>query len=317
MDFPPDNRNYLPPSEQAARQLADGSWEGYLKNLGVWIGKRALSNSRGKVLIDLPNRVTAKLYKTSAGEEFVLWRTAVRTEAGIDEAEEEWSRNELADFGAPAADGSFSVGAEVFFGEPITVDQCLFDDRFRVRTTHAFDWEGCLSGVVASRERFIPNDGKTTEKNLGLTFVEPAAWRNPRVLFDYLLGLWEGTGITINSRTGETHRLTSRLRFGQGPDGRVNESSILRIGNGGPTRVFEGTGRLENNLLIYTEANIHIILLPGGVYVSSPIRIRRGRPFTLESAFLMRPDWRKRVLRLYNRDCEWVNTVFLNERRVG
>lgn len=315
MDPLDDITGAIQPSSQSPR-LSESAWNGYLKNIGLWIGKRALSNTRGKVLVDLSNRVTVERYRTSEGDDFVLWQTAVKTADAIDEAEEEWSKTELANFGALAADGSFSVGGEVFYGEPMTVDQCLFDDRFRVRTTHAYDWEGCLSGIVASRERLIPEGGPLTEKKLNLGFVEPAAWRNPRVLFDYMMGLWEGKGVSINARTGELYHLTSRLRFGQGADGRVTESSILRIANGGPSRVFEASGRMDGNLILYAEANVQVFLLPGGVFVASPIRIRRGRPFTLESAFLMRPDCRKRVLRLYNRDCEWVNTVFVNERRV-
>lgn len=306
--------------------VSSKSWTGYLKNVGVWVGKRAISNARGKVLIDLPSRTTAERYRTSSNDEFLLWKTVVRTIDGLDEAEEEWSRAELADFGALAADGSFSVGAEVFRGEPITVDQCLVDGAFRVRTTHAFDWDGCLSGLVASRDKHVADalsevmtDGTLTapESKLGLGFVEPAAWRTPRILFDYTIGLWEGRGVCMNARTGQIFELTSRLKLSQGLDGRITESSVLRIGDGGPSRVFEASGKMDGTMILYAEANTQAFLLPGGVLVSSPIRIRRGRPFTLESAFLMKPDCRKRVLRIYNRDCEWINTVFINERRVG
>lgn len=314
-----DNSKFLPSKDPPAADVPQSAWEGYLKNLGVWIGKRALSNSRGKVLIDIPNRVIAEQYRTSAKESFVLWRTAVRTGENIDEAEEEWSRSELADFGALAADGSFSVGAQVFFGEPITVDQCLFEDNIRVRTTHAFDWEGCLSGVVASRERYVTDvlGNSLDEASLGLGVVEPAAWRNPRILFDYMLGLWEGKGVSINPRTGDICQLTSRLKHAQAADGRVSESSVLRIGDSGPTRVFEASGKMDGNFIIFPESNVQLFLLPGGVFASAPIRIRKGRPFTIETAFLMKPDCRKRVLRLYDRECQWINTVFINERRVG
>lgn len=311
--------------QKRARIVSEQAWLGYVKNCGNWIGKRALSNSRGRVLLDLPTRVVAERFKTSQAEDFVLWKTSVKTADGIDEAQEEWSRPELAEFGALVADGSFSVGAEIFQGEPISVDQCLFDDSQRVRTTHAFDWEGCLSGIVASRERRLPNgdkresDGKrlSTKARLGLGYVEPAAWRSPQVLFDYILGLWEGRGVSVDSRTGETHNLVSRWKLSQGMDGRVSESSVIRITDGGPSRVFDAEARIDENLLIYAEANVQVCLLPGGISVSSPIRIRSGRPFALETTFLMRVDCRKRVIRLYNRDCDWVNTLFINERRVG
>lgn len=295
-------------------KLTTQAWRGYLKNLGTWSGKRALSNSRGRVLVDLPTRVSAERFCTSSGEECVSWRTAVKTADGIDEVDDEWSQGELEDFGALVTDGSFSVGAEGFQGEPITIDQCLYDDWggtcARVRTTHAFDWEGCLSGIVASRERLVSDEMRS--------FVEPAAWRSPRVLFDYILGLWEGRGISIDSRTGERHIINSRLKLNQDIDGgSLSESSILRVACGGPTRVFDAKATVDENLIVYAEANVQMFLLPGGVSVSAPIRIRSGRPFALETAFLMRPDCRKRVIRLYNRDCDWVNTVFINERRVG
>ena len=303
-------------SSKFPQLLSDTAWNGYLKNLGLWIGKRALANNRGKVLVDLPCRITVRRYRTSDNEDFVSWQTAIKTADAIDETEEEWSKQELATFGSVAADGSFSLGVDVFVGEQMTIEQCLFDDRFRIRTTFAFDWEGCLSGIVASRDRLVSENEPLSEKNLNMGFVEPAAWRNPRVFFDYMLGLWEGTGVSMNATSGEFYHLTSRLRFGQRADGRITESSVLRVADGGPSRIFEASGKMDGNMILYPEANVQVYLLPGGVHVASPIRIRRGRPFTLESAFLMRPDRRKRVLRLYNRDCEWVNTVFVNERRV-
>lgn len=306
------------------RTVTEQSWQGYLKNCGNWIGKRALSNARGRVLVDLPTRVIAERFRTSKGEQFMLWTTRVRTADVIDEAQDEWSRPELAEFGALVADGSFSVGAEVFQGEPISVDQSLLDDSNRVRTTHAFDWEGCLSGIVASRERKLPEEDFdangnriSTNAKMGLGFVEPVAWRSPKVLFDYTLGQWEGRGVSVDARTGETHNLSSRFKLMPAEDDRIAESSVIRIAGDGPSRVFDAEGRRDENLLIYAEANVHKCLLPGGISVSSPIRIRSGRPFALETAFLVRPDSRKRVIRLYNRDCYWVNTLFINERRIG
>lgn len=314
--------------QRRTRIVSEQAWLGYVENCGNWIGKRALSNSRGRVLLDLPTRVVAERLRTPQDEEFVLWTTSVKTADGIDEAQVEWSRPELAEFGALVADGSFSVGADIFQGEPISVDQCIFDETpkatLRVRTTHAFDWEGCLSGIVASRERRLPDsdkyeaDGKrlSTKARLGLGFVEPAAWRSPQILFDYIQGEWEGRGLSVDSRTGETYNLVSRWKLKQGKDDRVSQSSVIRIAGGGPSRVFDAEAKVDENLLIYAEANVQVFLLPGGISVSSPIRIRSGRPFALETTFLMRPDCRKRVVRLYNRDCDWVNTLFINERRV-
>lgn len=304
---------------QKVGPLPSSAWQGYLKNLGDWVGKRALADCRGKVLIDLPNRVSVERYRTPDNEDFLLWRTSIRTADGIDELDEEWSVSELAELGALAADGSFSVGADVFCGEQITIDNCIFEDEFRVRTTHAFDWEGFLSGVVVSRERIqrSENTRPDTRQSAALAFVEPAAWRSPSILFDYMVGVWEGRGISIEVSTGISHQLTSRLRLNQRADGTIFINSVLQIDEIGPSRIFEATGKMDRNILLYMEAGVQVILLPGGAYISSPTRIRKGRPFSIESAFLMRPDCRKRVIRLYDRDCEWISTVFINERRVG
>lgn len=263
--------------------------------------------------MDLPTRVSAELFRDPIAEdEFVLWRTAVRTADGIDEVDDEWSRAELKQFAALANDGCFSVGADAFIGDPITVDQCVLDEwrgaYIRVRSTHALNADGIISGVVASRERL---HGAQKE------FVEPAAWRSPNLLLDYIVGLWEGRGISVDPTTGERHLITSRLKLNQEIGGPLSESSIWSIAGGGPSRVFDAQGNVDENLILYEEANVQTFLLPGGVSVSAPIRIRKGRPFSLETAFLMRPDCRKRVVRMYNRDCEWINTVFINERRVG
>ena len=299
--------------------LQPSAWQGYLKNLGDWVGQRALADCRGKVLIDLPTRVSVERYRTPDDEDFLLWRTSIRTADGIDELDEEWSVSELAELGALAADGSFSVGADVFCGEQITVDNCIFEDEFRVRTTHAFDWEGFLAGVVVSRERIQRNEstGTNSRQAAALAFVEPAAWRSPGVLFDYMVGVWEGRGISIEVSTGITYQLSSRLKLHQRADGTVEINSVLQIDQMGPSRIFEATGKMDRNILVYMEAGVQVVLLPGGACISSPTRIRKGRPFSIESAFLTRPDCRKRVIRLYDRDCEWISTVFINERRVG
>lgn len=342
---------FPPAVPDRGRTVSDPAWNGYLTNLGVWTGNRALTNPRGKVLIDLPSRVTVERFQTSAGDHYLQWRTTVRTADGIDTASDEWSRGELANYAALAADGCFSVGARAFTGEAVTIDNCIVADGMRVRTTHAFDWEGCLSGVVATRERLTPSATTpspsatatgttastgtittgTTATSTSITasfagetspqapppLVEPAAWRNPRILLDYTVGLWDGRGISIDARSAHIHTLSSRLKLTHSSNAFVTESSVLRIGDAGPTRVFEATGRLDTNFILFAEANVQTLLLPGGVIVSSPVRIRRGRPFAIETSLLVKPDCRKRVLRLYNRDSEWINTVFVNERRAG
>lgn len=321
MNVPSDD-NQLAASASQPRSVTPIAWNGYLKNIGIWTGNRSLVNPRGKVLIDLPSSVTAERFQAPDGDQFVQWRTSLRTADGVEEGVDEWSRSELAEFAALASDGSHSIGPQAFSGEPITIDHCLVEDGFRVRTTHAFDWEGCLSGIVSNRERFLSaamqSDGSITKKpSSSPPLQEPLPWRNPRILFDYTVGLWEGRGICIDARTNVIYNLTSRHKINQGAGMLVVESSVLRIGDGGPTRIFEATGRTDGNFILFAEANVQTILLPGGVIVSSPIRIRRNRPFTVETTFLLKPDCRKRVMRLYNRDAEWINTVFINERRAG
>lgn len=319
---PPSDANQLAASASQPRSVTTVAWNGYLKNLGVWTGNRSLVNPRGRVLIDLPSSITAEHFQTPDGDRFVQWRTSLRTADGVEEGIDEWSRSELADFAALAADGSYSIGPLAFSGEPITVDHCLADDALRIRTTHAFDWEGCLSGIVSNRERFLSTTTQSSEITpkdpppLSPT-QEPLPWRNPRILLDYTIGLWEGRGICIDARTNVIYNLTSRHQIAQGAGMLIVESSVLRIGDGGPARIYEAAGRIDGNFILFAEANVQTILLPGGVIVSSPVRIRRNRPFTIETTFLLKPDCRKRVIRLYNRDAEWINTVFINERRAG
>lgn len=79
----------------------------------------------------------------------------------------------------------------------------------------------------------------------------------------------------------------------------------------------EAKARQDGNVLIFAEHRTQVVLLPGGISVACPFRLEQGRPFVIETVFLIRPDYRKRVVRSYNGDCEWLNSVFLAEKRTG
>ncbi len=328
-------------SPRGKASVSATSWRAYLQNCGVWAGRRALCNARGKVLVDVPVRVYVERFKTPDGEEFVLWKTAVETESGVDEVEEEWSRDELGEFGALTGDGSFSTGDVSYVGERFSVDQCVFDEDSRVRSTFAYDWEGRLTGVVASRERKIANTTlpeaqqqisagasvpeASTASSLPsvqnaevrmTSFVEPAAWRSPTVLLDYSVGVWNGRGVVLDARTYVTRKIATRLEFNLETDGVLTQRAQISVGNR-PGLIVESSAKLDENTALFVEANMQLMLLPGGVSVSCPIRIWPGISFTLELSFLVRPDFRKRILRCYDENCDWIQTVFISERRVG
>eukprot|EP00171_Calliarthron_tuberculosum_P004555 IDg4555t1 len=243
-------------TDRAKGSVSDAAWRAYLRNCGIWSGRRALCNARGKVLLDIPVHVFAERFKTPDNEDCVLWKTAIETASGIDEVEEEWSRDELGEFGALTEDGSFSAGNESFVGERFTVDQCIFEenDGVRVRSTFAYDWEGRLTGIVASRERKLsdsamkesrpmissaessPSAMETVRSSSTLaesesekvpegtapqltSFVEPAAWRSPTILLDYSVGVWSGRGVVLDSRTHITRTIASRLELVLESDG--------------------------------------------------------------------------------------------------
>lgn len=305
------------------------------------------------MLLDIPVRVFVERFKTPDGEDCVLWKTAIETAAGIDEAEEEWSREELGEFGALTEDGSFSAGNESFVGERFSVDQCIFEkvDNTRVRSTFAYDWEGRLTGLVASRERKISNNSMTessplvssedssasqmgtaisssslSESNSEATpkndtsqltsYIDPFAWRSPTALLDYSVGVWSGRGVVLDSRTHMTRTITSRLELVLESDDVLAQRSQISVG-GRPGLVVEASAKLDENTALFAEANLQLMLLPGGVSVCCPVRIWTGISFSLELSFLIRPNERKRVLRCYDENCDWIQTVFIREVRVG
>lgn len=308
--------------------VSDSSWRAYLQNCGVWSGKRALVDARGKVLLDVPVTVHTELFNTPDGEQFVLWRTGVRTEAGVDQVEEEWSRDELSELGALTEDASFSAGSDSFVGERFSVDHCLFDrhDDFRVRSTFAYDWEGRLTGIVASRERKVadkPPDPEASAPGGALamvqseaSFIEPAAWRSPTVLLDYTVGLWRGAGVVLDSKTHITRTIESVVHLTLEVGRILVQKSRINVGNR-PSLVVEASARMDENTALFAEANTQLMFLPGGVAISCPIRIWPGISFTLELTILIRPNMRRRLLRCYDENCNWVQTVFITEMRVG
>jgi hypothetical protein len=301
------------PPRRARPGVAESAWAGYVRNVGVYAGNRAICNRRGTVLADFRTRVDAQRFRSGPAEEdeFLLWRTTVATADGADAAEDEWSRDELAELGALAADGSFSTGPAAFERERFTVEQCLCDGDLRVRTIHAYDWEGGLCGVVASRERREPSGGASAGG------VEPAAWRSPSVLLDYMLGEWRGCGVLVDRAGGGMRTVTSVLTLRQSDSLMVTQESGLAVDGGPRGALVRARAQQDGNVLFFAESGVQLVLLPGGVSAASPVRVEEGRRFVVETGFLVRPDCRKRVVRCYNADAEWVNTVFLTERRVG
>jgi hypothetical protein len=89
-------------------------------------------------------------------------------------------------------------------------------------------------------------------------------------------------------------------------------ADILSVGTSVQSRA-----RPDGNVLFFPDSGVQVALLPGGMAVASPLRVNEMKPFVIETTFLMKPDCRKRVVRCYNNDSEWINTVFLSEKRIG
>jgi hypothetical protein len=298
------------------RNVSKAAWNGYLQNVGVYTGNRAICDGRGTVLADFPTRVDVKRFEDALGDEFLLWKNSVRTIDGSDQAEEEWSRDELAELGALVADGSFSSGPNSYVGERFVIEQCLCEGPLRIRSISAFDWEGRMCGLIASRERRVVEE--EGEDDVGaLSGIEPAAWKSPTVLLDYMMGVWNGKGVLLDRASGKTRRVTSEVTLIQTDDLAVIQKSGLALDGVGPGIRVESRARQDGNVLFFADSAVQLVLLPGGMSVASPLRVRESQPFVVETTFLFRPDCRKRVLRTYNSDCEWVNTVFVLEKRIG
>lgn len=316
--------------------VSDSSWNAYLQNCGVWTGRRALVNARGKVLLDVPVTVVANMFSSPDGDQFVLWTTAVKTASGVDQVQEEWSRDELGQLGALTEDASFSAGNDAFVGERFSVDHCLFDalDDFRVRSTFAYDWEGRLTGVVSSREHKVANQPETnnllSSSNIDTadlssvlslpppdtSFVEPAAWRSPTILLDYTVGTWFGTGVTLDAKTLTTRTLESMVEVTLEAGTILVQKSKISVGNR-PGLVVESSARIDGNTALFPEVNMQLMFLPGGVTISCPVRIWPGLSFSLELCLLIRPNMRRRILRCYDESSSWIKTMFITESRIG
>lgn len=222
----------VPPEEQ---------WNGYLKNIGAYSGRRAVCDSRGTVIADFQAEVVANLFRSgdNACDEFLLWKATVQTADGSESSEEEWSRDELAEMGAVAADGSFSLGPTVFCGEEFVIEQCVHEGPSRIRTILAFDWEGRLCGLTACREKRAArrneqssdheSQAHSSDDKSQQTEIEPAAWRSPNILLDYLLGTWTGRGIIVDRATRSARLVRSEHRWKQTDGLKVRQISGLQV----------------------------------------------------------------------------------------
>uniref|UniRef100_A0A7S2ZBA5 DUF3598 domain-containing protein n=1 Tax=Rhodosorus marinus TaxID=101924 RepID=A0A7S2ZBA5_9RHOD len=281
------------------------SWSGFVNNVGEWEGRRVLYNGNGVELLDVSTSARVERVDDPEG---VRWRTEAYREGGeVDIEDVEWTRRDVDLYGAAVESGSYSLGPSAIFGENFKIDQGAVASDVRVCASYAYDWEGKLSGLIVARER---------RTNVVQRAIEPSAWNSSAALFDYYLGTWEGSGIITHRQSGRSIDVSSRIRLNFNLNGNLHQVSSLSV-IGGQHREVQSTAARDGSILLFANAGVQMFLLPGGVSIASPIIITRGEPFVVELAFLVRPDERIRIARCYNADGAWMNTVFLQERRVA
>lgn len=299
------------PSRQpkAPSNQSETLWTRYLQNVGTWTGERSIIRPSGEVLFVLPTRVEATVrQRPSYNNDYVRWDVSVKTGDGIEKEVVEVDRGEIEAGAAVAADGSCSLGPIVESGSGFKVQNMIVCGNGRVCCEFAYGWEGGLQGLLVTRENRVENEKEVVES------IVPPAWKSSSILLDYLVGRWKGGGVVVSAKGAGVRSVKSWVGFDVGAGLVMQTSGVEFEGARRRPSTIRAKGTVDGNLLMFPEDGVQIILAPGGVSVSCPTRI--GQAWAVETAWLVQPDERRRVIRCYGRD-GWLNTLFLKERRVG
>ncbi|KAA8490547.1 hypothetical protein FVE85_9607 [Porphyridium purpureum] len=341
----------MPPEPNNAGLDARQMWQHLQKHTGEWHGIRSVCAASGRVLVEVGTFVEVVPESTSAGgssRSQLVWTTWVQEDttsspavatvrlptnrkssgaaaARVDRVgankSETWSSADVEDLGVVFEDGSFSLGpaeAGSTAGEQFLLQHGILQGEMgmRVRVIHAFDYERRLVGITICRERTRMNVAPAGS-------ISPAAWRSPIALIKFTFGRWEGSGVMADERSGRLLRIQSVWELRLERFGEVELTSSLQVGaqNGDreESRAASTTvrGREDENVLMFPSTASHMVALSGGILVSQPLQMFRGTRAAIELFFLVRPGYRRRLIRFYNAELDWTSTAYLTERMVG
>ncbi len=264
-------------------------WERLLQNLGVWSGSFTRLSPQGELVNDTPSVVSLEgLNNNQTIRQIIRLRE--------DEKVLEYSslgRSVLFFENGEFSQGSIQLAPYSEFGAEFGFIQ----KNSRLRLVQIFDKNGDLDQLTLIREHLA---GTQADQRAPLTI-------------DDLLGEWHGSGVTIypDWRSPDTFSSTLQLRLDD--TGRLIQS--LTFGE----RTITSTATIKGSIIHFDQNPRHqvqVLLLPDGASANLPVKVQLRQTFILEAGWLIEPNLRQRMIRLYSDKGEWISLTLVTERRV-
>ncbi|HEY9802525.1 MAG TPA: DUF3598 family protein [Leptolyngbyaceae cyanobacterium] len=264
-------------------------WERLLQNLGEWQGSFTQFSPQGQLLNDIPtvvsleglnNNQTVRQIIRQEGTEKVLEYSSL-------------AKSVLFFENGAFSQGSIQLGPFSEFGAELGL---IYENR-RLRLVQLFDKNGHLNQLTLIREHLAGTQ----------------AQENPPLQVDDLLGEWEGEATTIYPDWRSPDTISTNLKLQLDDSGRL----IQTLNFAGHT--IATTATINGSIILFDQdpqKQVQVLLLPNGASATSPLKVQVRQTFILEVGWLIKPNFRQRMVRSYNDKGEWISLTLVTEQRV-
>ncbi len=270
------------------------SWQSLMQHLGHWRGSFTRLTSQGDIEADIPSLLTLDGLNGNQTVRLVLQHFDPKTDAVTYENIQEFSAPML---GFPMFEnGAFSQGSRYWSSVSDFIAELAFIHRDRrLRLVQQFRPGVPHPNLTLIRER---REGAETSER-------------PPLTLDDLLGAWHGESTTVFADARSPLTAKTQLQLKQ-------QGDILSLYlSSGSNFEFTSTAKIAGNILEFEQDQppIQVLLLPDGASCTFPSSIRAGRPFFLETGWLIEPNFRQRLIRNYDDKGEWSSLTLITEHR--
>jgi hypothetical protein len=269
----------------------NSQWEYLLKNIGEWQGSFTHFSPQGELLEDIKSVVSLEALNNNQTIHQVVRRQG-QPNLVLEYSSLPWSTILF-------PNGAFSQGSIQLapFGEFGAELGLIYENR-RLRLVHLFNKDSQLDKFVLIREH--------------LAGTEPV--ENPPLQINDLLGEWEGEATTIYPDWSPPKTVSTNLKLQLDDNGRLIQS--LSFGDH-PT--ITSTATIKGCIILFDEnpqKQVQVLLLPNGASATSPLKMDISQGLILEAGWLIKPNFRQRMVRCYNNKGEWVSLTLVTEQRI-
>lgn len=279
-------------------------WENFLRNLGEWQGSFTQFSPNGELLESTPSLLLLEGLEGNQKVRLTLRRFSSSAEGAGDGKVSELVReyNCLARDILFFENGAFSQGSmQLAPYSEFGAEFGFVAENRRLRLVQLYNSSGKLSQFTLIREMRAGTN----------------ATECPPLTLQQLLGKWQGEAVTLYPDWRAPDTYSTYLELHETLSGKVVQR--LTFGSGAERKTIESIGSVSEKVLTFNQGAlpIQVLLLPDGASATSPCQVKLHSPFFLEAGWLIKPDWRQRLIRSYNEKGEWISLTLVSEYKVS